>query len=151
MALYFSRIHSQHTWFLDATEVLVLMQIALSLIVTFNNFIAILGTFYVIGIWPLMIIPHQVAILGIYFADLGLGAVLANGILYMWGVKNARSHLKVFVSLMVFVTPLLLFAAGFRTELWLFGLYVASASAAIGLFFYATESHSSLVSRQSLL
>jgi hypothetical protein len=139
MTLYFTEKYSERRWFLEAAETLVLLQIALSLIVTFNNFVAVLATFYVNGVWPLVYIPPNVVILAIYASDLALGAIFANGIMYLWGVKGVYTHLKVFVSLMVFITPVLLFAAGFRTEVWLFGLYIASASTAIGLFFYGTE------------
>ena len=117
----------------------VLAQIALSLVVSFNNFIAILGVYYVNGVWPLVNIPTNVAVMAIFLSDLGLGAIFANGIMYIWGVRNLNTHLKVFVSLMVLVTPVLVFSAGFRTDVWLLGIYVTSASAAIGLFFYGTE------------
>lgn len=139
MAVYFSSRHSQTKWFLEATQILILTQIAISLVASFNNLIAILATLYVGGVWPLVHLSASQAILGIYFADLGLGAALTNGAMYTWGVTSLRTHLKVFVSLMVFVTPLLIFSAGFRTSIWLFALYVVSASVAVGLFFYATE------------
>jgi len=139
MAMFFSWKYTETKWFLEVAQTLVLIQIAISLIVTFNNFIAILATFYVSGIWPLVALSPQEAVLGIYLADLMLGAAVANGIMYTWGVVNKQTHLKIFVSLMVFVTPVLLFSAGFRASIWLFPLYVASASSAVGLFFYATE------------
>ncbi len=139
MATYFPLRHADKKWFVEVTQALVLIQIAISVVVTFNNFIAILATYYVNGIWPLVRITLQGAVLGIYAADLGLGAVFANGVMYMWGIRKGRTHLKVFVSLMVFITPVLLFAGGFRTEIWLFATYITSASVAIGLFFYITE------------
>lgn len=139
MTVYFSQKYGERGWFLEASQTLVLAQIALSLIVSFNNFIAILGVYYVNGVWPLVNIPPNVTVLAIYASDLGLGAIFANGVMYIWGVRNLQTHLKVFVSLMVLVTPILLFSSGFRTNIWLFGIYVASASSAIGLFFYGTE------------
>lgn len=139
MATYFPIKHADKKWFVEVTQALVLIQIAISVVVTFNNFIAILATYYVIGVWPLVQITLQEAVLGIYAADLGLGAVFANGVMYMWGIRRGRTHLKVFVSLMVFITPVLLFSGGFRTEIWLFAMYITSASVAIGLFFYITE------------
>jgi hypothetical protein len=139
MAIYFSTKYSGNKWFIEVTQALILIQVAISLVISFNNFIAILATFYVGGIWPLVYIPANAAILGIYLADLALGAIFANGIMYMWGVTSKQTHLKVFVSLMVFVTPILLFSTGFRTNPWLFAIYVLSASSAVGLFFYITE------------
>ena len=139
MTVYFAGKHAEHRWFMEACQTLVLAQIALSLVVSFNNFIAILGVYYVNGVWPLVNIPTNVAVMAIFLSDLGLGAIFANGIMYMWGVRNLNTHLKVFVSLMVLVTPVLVFSAGFRTDIWLLGIYVTSASAAIGLFFYGTE------------
>lgn len=139
MAMLFSWKYTEIKWFLEVTQTLVLIQIAISLVVSFNNFIAILATYYVGGVWPLVNLSAQEAVVGIYAADLMLGAAFANGMMYTWGVVRKETHLKVFVSLMVFITPVLLFAAGFRTNLWAFGLYVASASAAVGLFFYGTE------------
>ena len=139
MTMYFAQRNSEVKWFMEASQTLVLAQIALSLITSFNNFIAILGVYFVNGVWPLVNIPPNAAILGIYAADLGLGAIFANGVMYIWGIRKIETHLKVFVSLMVLITPILLFAAGFRTNIWLFGLYVASASTAIGIFFYGTE------------
>jgi hypothetical protein len=117
----------------------VLAQIAISLVTAFNNFIAILGVYFVHGIWPLVDIPQRFAILGIFAADLGLGAIFANGIMYIWGVKSLNTHLKVFESLMLVVLPILIFGSGFKADVWLFGLYVAAGSTAIGLFFFATE------------
>jgi len=139
MAVYFPIKYADRKWFVEVTQALVLIQIAISVVVTFNNFIAILATYYVNGIWPLIQVSTQGAVFGIYVADLGLGVVFANGIMYMWGLRRPRTHLKVFVSLMVFITPVLLFAAGFRTEIWLFAAYITSASVAIGIFFYMTE------------
>ncbi len=139
MATFFPLRHAGKKWFIEVTQALVLIQIAISVVVTFNNFIAILATYYVNGVWPLIRITLQGAVLGIYAADLGLGAAFANGVMYMWGIRRAQTHLKVFVSLMVFITPVLLFAGGFRTEIWLFATYITSASVAIGLFFYITE------------
>ncbi len=139
LATYFPIRYADKKWFVEVTQALVLIQIAISVVVTFNNFIAILATYYVNGIWPLVKLTLQGAVLGIYAADLGLGAVFANGVMYMWGIRRGRTHLKVFVSLMVFITPVLLFAGGFRTEIWLFATYIMSASVAIGLFFYITE------------
>lgn len=145
MAIYFSSKHADKPWFLEATQVLILVQVALSLVVSFNNFIAILATFYVQGAWPLLSLNQQEVVLGIYGADLLLGAALANGILYIWGVGGKLTHMKVFVSLMVFVTPLLLFSAGFRESIWLFATYVVSASSAVGLFYYSTETRLPMV------
>lgn len=139
LAIYFPNRYANRKWFVEVTQTLVLIQIAISVVVTFNNFIAILATYYARGVWPLVQITLQGAVLGIYAADLGLGAIFANGVMYMWGIRNARTHLKVFVCLMVFITPVLLFAGGFRTEIWLFATYITSASVAIGLFFYITE------------
>lgn len=139
MAVFFSWKHSEVKWFLEVTQTLVLIQIAISLVVSFNNFVAILATYYVGGIWPLVNLSPQEAVLGIYLADLLLGAAVANGIMYTWGIVSRQTHLKIFVSLMVFITPVLLFSPGFRASITLFVLYVASASTAVGLFFYATE------------
>jgi hypothetical protein len=142
MTVYFGRKHAEHKWFMEASQTLVLAQIAFSLIVSFNNFIAILGVYFVHGVWPLVEIPTNVAVLGIYASDLGLGAIFANGVMYIWGVRKLNTHLKVFVSLMLLITPILLFSAGFRTDVWLLGIYVAAASTAVGLFFYGTEEKS---------
>jgi len=139
MAMFFSTKYAEKRWFAEVTQTLVLTQIAISIVVSFNNFAAVLASLYVAGAWPLVQLSLQAIVIGIYVADLALGAIFANGIMYMWGVRRLQTHLKVFVSLMVFITPVLLFAAGFRTEIWLFGVYVTSASAALGLFFYATE------------
>ncbi|MDG6902720.1 MAG: hypothetical protein JRM80_12290 [Nitrososphaerota archaeon] len=139
MTVYFAQRYSQVRWFVEASQTLVLAQIALSLVISFNNFIAILGVYFVNGIWPIVNIPPNMAVLAIYASDLGLGAIFANGVMYIWGIRRVQTHLKVIVSLMVLITPVLLFAAGFRTDIWLFGIYVASASTAIGLFFYGTE------------
>jgi hypothetical protein len=142
MTMFFSWKYTETRWFFEVAQTLVLIQIAISLVVAFNNFVAILATYYVGGIWPLVNISSQEAVVGIYAADLLLGAAVANGILYTWGVKDKRTHLKIFVSLMVFVTPVLLFSAGLRTSIWVFALYVASAASAVGLFFYATTEKS---------
>jgi hypothetical protein len=139
MATYFPIRYPERKWFVEVTQTLVLVQIAISVVVTFNNFIAILATYYVNGVWPLVQVTPQGAVLGIYAADLGLGAIFANGVMYMWGMRKPQTHLKVFVSLMVFITPVLLFAAGFRTEIWLFATYITSSSVAIAIFFYITE------------
>jgi presenilin-like A22 family membrane protease len=53
--------------------------------------------------------------------------------MYLWGVKKPYTHLKVFVSLMVAVTPVLLFAAVFRTEVWLLALYVGAQAVGMAL------------------
>ncbi len=127
-------------WFVELCESLVLIQIAISLIVTFNNFIAILAVLYVHGQLLPAYVSKEVAVTLIYLADLGLGATFANGIMYMWGVKAQKTHLRVFTGLLLFITPLLLFSEGFRTYLWLFGIYVASASTSLGIGFYITES-----------
>jgi len=139
MTVYFAGRYPETEWFVEASQALVLAQIALSLIVSYNNFIAILGVYYVNGVWPLVNIPANIAVMAIYLSDLGLGAIFANGVMYIWGVRSLNTHLKVFVSLMVLVTPVLVFSAAFRTDLWLLGIYVTSASVAIGLFFYGTE------------
>ncbi|MDV3294183.1 MAG: hypothetical protein LYZ70_07920 [Nitrososphaerales archaeon] len=139
MVMFFSWKYTEVKWFTEVAQTLVLVQIAISLVVAFNNFIAILATFYVGGIWPLVSVSPQEAVIGIYAADLLLGAAVANGIMYTWGVVNRQTHMKIFVSLMVFVTPVLLFSSGFKANIWLFALYVASASSAVSLFFYATE------------
>lgn len=140
MAVVFTMKYSHIKWFVEMSQALVLIQVALSLIVSFNNFVAILAVLYVGGTWPLAIIPKNVAILGIFVADVGLGAIFANGIMYMWGLTRKTMHLKVFVGLLVFITPVLLFSEGFRVYLWLFAVYIASASSALGIAFYITES-----------
>jgi len=142
LTVYFVTKLPNVKWFIEVTEALVLMQIAMSLVVSFNNFIAILAVNFVRGTWPILGLQKDIAIAGIYLADIALGAILANGILYMWGVKERRSHLRVFAGLLLFITPILVFADGFRTFIWLFAIiYVASASAALGLGFYITEGH----------
>lgn len=139
MSVFFTIRFSHIKWFVEVSQSLVLIQVALSLIVTFNNFVAILAVLFVKGFWPIVNIPRNVAALGIFVADMGLGAVFANGIMYMWGLTKKNMHLKVFVGLLVFITPVLLFAEGFRVYLWLFAVYVASASTVLGIGFYITE------------
>ncbi len=140
LAMYFTVKHSKVKWFVEASQMLVLVQVAISLIVTFNNFVAILATLFVKGPWPMVLIDRQTATVGIYLADLALGASFANGLMYIWGLTRRMVHLKVFIGLILFVSPVLLFAEGFRVHLWLFALYVASASSALGLSFYMSES-----------
>lgn len=139
MAVFFASKFSHIRWFVEATQTLVLMQVALSLIISFNNFVAILAVLYVNGQWPIANITKEIAVIGIYAADLGLGAIFANGIMYIWGLTRKMLHAKVFLGLWIFITPLLLFSDGFRSYLWLFGIYVAAASTALGLGFYLTE------------
>ncbi|MBI4258210.1 MAG: hypothetical protein HY619_04570 [Thaumarchaeota archaeon] len=139
MAILFSTRYAHLKWFIEATQALVLIQFALSLIVSFNNFIAILAVLYVIGQWPIANITKEMAVMGIYAADLGLGAIFANGIMYIWGLTRKTLHVKVFLGLFIFITPLLLFSDGFRSYLWLFAIYVASASTALGIGFYISE------------
>ncbi len=144
MTMYFTARFSYIRWFVEVAQTLLLAQVALSLIVSFNNFVAILAVLFVKGQWPIANITRQVAVLGIFLADIALGSIFANGIMYMWGMTRRAMHLKVFVGLLVFITPVLLFSGGFRTQLWVFALYVAAASTALGLGFYLTEVSRSL-------
>jgi hypothetical protein len=139
MTVYFMLKLPHVRWFIEVSEALVLIQIAISLTVTFNNFIAILAVNFMAGSWPLLGLDQTTAVTSIYIADLALGAILANGVMYMWGLKRRALHAKVFLGLVFFITPTLVFSEGFRIYLWLFAIYVASASTALGLAFYITE------------
>lgn len=139
MAVFFAVRYSHIKWFVEVTQTLVLIQIAVSLVVTFNNFIAILGVLFVSGFWPIVHVPKDMAIASIFIADLGLGAALANGLMYMWGLTRKTLHLKVFLGLVVFTGPVLLFAEGFRVHLALFAVYIAASSTALAIGFYVSE------------
>lgn len=142
MMMYFTAKFSEVSWFIEVTHIIVLSQMAVSLVVVFNNFIAILATLYVGGVWPLLDIPGWLILPSVYLADIALGAIFANGVMYMWGVTRRMLHLKVLVGLLLFISPVMLFAEGFKVYVWLYVVYVASASLAIGIAFYMSESNS---------
>jgi len=113
--------------------------IAVAIVVVFNNFIAILSTLLIQGVWPLLEIPGWSIKALIYASDIALGAIFANGVLYIWGLTKGMLHVKVFIGLLLFTSPVILFADGFKMYLWLELLYVASSSSAVGVALYLTE------------
>ena len=140
MMIYFTVKFSKISWFGELSYVLVLSQMAVSLVVVFNNFVAVLATLFVKGVWPILDIPRWQMLYSIYLADIVLGVVFANGVMYIWGVTHSKLHLKVFVGLLLFISPVMLFAEGFRLYVWLYIVYLASTSLAIGTAFYLSES-----------
>jgi hypothetical protein len=140
LVMYFTLRFSRVRRFIEVSQILVLCQMAVSIIVVFNNFIAILATLFVKGAWPLVSLPHWLVLTSVYLGDVALGAVFANGILYVWGVTSRALHLKVLASLALFISPVVLFAEGFRIYVWLYVIYIASAALALGLTFYIFES-----------
>lgn len=138
--IYFTIRFSDISWFVQVSQILVLSQMAVSLVVVFNNFIAIIATLYVKGVWPILDISPWLMTLSVYLADIALGIIFANGIMYIWGLTRPMLHFKVLVGLLLFISPVMLFAEGFGVYVWLYFAYVASASLAIGLAFYLSES-----------
>ncbi len=138
--IYFTIRFSDISWFVQVSQILVLSQMAVSLVVVFNNFIAIIATLYVKGVWPILDISPWLMTLSVYLADIALGIIFANGIMYIWGLTRPMLHFKVLVGLLLFISPVMLFAEGFGVYVWLYFVYVASASLAIGLAFYLSES-----------
>ncbi|MCL4436092.1 MAG: hypothetical protein M1503_00205 [Thaumarchaeota archaeon] len=139
LVMYFTLRFSKVKQFVEVSQMLVLCQMAVSIIVVFNNFVAILATLFVKGDWPLVSLPSWLILTSIFLGDIALGAIFANGILYIWGATSRTLHLKVLAGLAIFVAPVVLFAEGFRIYVWLYVIYVASAALAIGLMFYLSE------------
>jgi len=139
LVIYFTLRFSKVKRFIEVSQILVLCQMAVSIIVVFNNFIAILATLFVRGDWPLVSLPSWLISTSVYLSDVALGSVFANGILYIWGAKSRTLHLKVFTGLALFISPVVLFAEGFKIYVWLYVIYIASAALALGLTFYLSE------------
>ncbi|MFQ6134219.1 MAG: hypothetical protein ACE5KU_00190 [Nitrososphaerales archaeon] len=140
MMIYFTLKFSEISWLVEVAYVLVLCQMVVSIVVVFNNFAAILATLFVKGVWPVIDTPRWLILSSVYLADIALGAIFANGVMYIWGLTRPMLHLKVLVGLLLFVSPVMLFAESFRIYVWLYVVYVASASLAIGIAFYLSES-----------
>ena len=134
-------------WFLELSQTVVLGLAALSLVTVFNNFLAMLGILYVKGVWPLVLIGQGSSYAIMFTASLALGSVFTNGVTYIWGMRRLSTHFRMFLGLFLFLAPVLLFGPGFQEYIWLFAVYLISASAALGLAFYLTEA---LVTRQSV-
>ncbi len=139
LVIYFNLRFSKVRRFVEVSQILVLCQMAVSIIVVFNNFIAILATLFIRGSWPLVILPPWLISTSVYLGDVALGSVFANGILYIWGATSRTLHFKVLVGLSLFISPVVLFAEGFRVYVWLYVIYIASAALALGLTFYLSE------------
>jgi len=139
LAFYYTSRYRDIRWFDEVFQILVLCLMAVSIVVVFNNFIAILATLLIHRVWPILEIPRWSAAALLYAADMVLAVTFANGVLYIWNLSDRLLHLRVIAGLLLFTSPVMIFAEGFKAYLWLDVLYVASSSAAVALAFYLIE------------
>ena len=142
MTMYFTTRLSHVKWFVEVSQTIVLILTAVSLVTVFNNFLGVLGVLYITGFWPLVILDRQTALSLMFVANLGLALVFTNGIMYMWGLRRKTAHVRAVVGLFLFLVPIVLLREGFREFIWLFPIYIISASTALGLWFYIINSKS---------